>query len=245
MASSDSRPLETLVTDAKSAPEPRGFRTAIADDPGMSVIAEIKRRSPSKGSLRLDLNAASLAQCYLAGGATCLSVLTDEKFFTGSADDLHSARRSVPIPILRKDFTVDERDVCDARIIGADCVLLIVAALEPKQLRAFRELATDIGVDALVEVHDERELETALEAGADLVGVNQRDLVTFEVDTERAVRVARQIPDGVVSVAESGIERAADLQHLGDAGFSAVLVGEALVMSTDPVADLMTLRTGF
>lgn len=244
MASSDSRPLESLISDAKSAGEPRGFRAAIANDPTMSMIAEIKRRSPSKGTLRLDLNAASLAQCYLAGGATCLSVLTDEKFFTGSPDDLHAARRSVPIPILRKDFTVDERDVCDARIIGADCVLLIVAALEAHELRAFTELASEIGLDALVEVHDERELEMALDAGASLVGVNQRDLVTFEVDADRAVRVAQEIPDGVVSVAESGIYRAADVRRLGEAGFAAVLVGEALVTSTDPVAELMTLRTG-
>lgn len=232
-----------MIERAREQEPARGFTAAVRRDPEMSIIAEIKRRSPSKGSLRLDLHAAGLAQSYLAGGATCLSVLTDEKFFTGSQDDLHAARRAVPIPLLRKDFTVDPRDVCDARIIGADCVLLIVAALDQPQLLSFHQLATELGLDALVEVHDERELERAIEAGATLVGVNQRDLETFEVDTDRAVRVAAEIPSDVVSVAESGIHDAADVRRLHGAGFSAALIGEALVVSDDPVSLLTDLRS--
>jgi indole-3-glycerol phosphate synthase len=206
------------------------------------VIAEIKRRSPSKGDLDIDLIPASLAQSYAVGGARCLSVLTDEAFFSGSAEDLRAARAATALPVLRKDFTVSERDVYDARIIDADCILLIVAAIDKAELSAFRQLAVELDLDVLVEVHDEAELEVALDAGADLIGVNQRDLVTFEVDTARAERVARAIPDGVVSVAESGIRDAADMRRLAAAGFDAVLVGETLVTARDPIAALTELR---
>src|SRR5690606_27311825 len=165
----------------------------------------VKRRSPSRGDLAAGLDPAALAAAYERGGATCLSVLTDREFFGGSPDDLRAARAAVSLPVLRKDFTVSEADVCDARIMGADAVLLIVAALDQAELAAFHQLAGEIGLDALVEIHDEAELERALEVGATLVGVNQRDLVTFEVDTDRAVRMAPQMPAGVVRVAESGV----------------------------------------
>jgi indole-3-glycerol phosphate synthase len=169
-------------------------------------------------------------------------VLTDVEFFGGSVADLQTARANVTLPVLRKDFTVCAHDVCDARLMGADCVLLIAAALSADELRALHALAIDIGIEVLVEVHDEPELEVALAAGARMVGVNQRDLVTFQVDHERAVRMAGVIPDGVVKVAESGVRGAADARALAAAGYHAVLVGETLVTSADPAASLRELR---
>ena len=233
-AAVDPRSVETLLNAISGSPRPRGFRQALAGADGLGVIAEVKRRSPSKGDLAPNLDPADLARQYSAGGATCLSVLTDEDFFGGSADDLATARGAVDIPVLRKDFTVSELDVLDARHMGADAVLLIAAALDDHELRAFHELATDVGLDALVEIHDEPELERALAVGATLIGVNQRDLVTFEVDTDRAVRMAPLMPDGVVRVAESGVRDANDAARLAAAGYHAVLVGESLVTSGDP-----------
>lgn len=215
----------------------------MAESGDVAVIAEVKRRSPSKGDLFADLDPARLAQQYETGGAACLSVLTDVEFFGGSVDDLQIARAAVSIPVLRKDFTVDARDVCDARIMGADCVLLIAAALDDAELTSFLALARAIGIDALVEIHDEPELERAITAGADLIGVNQRDLVTFEVDTARAVRMAPQMPAGVVRVAESGITGPDDARVLAAAGYHAVLVGEHLVTSGDPAGGVASLRT--
>jgi indole-3-glycerol phosphate synthase len=206
------------------------------------VIAEVKRRSPSKGPLALDLDPAILARQYESGGAACLSVLTDIGFFGGSSEDLAAARAACSLPVLRKDFTVSARDVCDARLMGADCVLLIAAALDQHELVAFLGLAGELSIDALVEIHDEAELDRAVAAGADLIGVNQRDLVTFEVDTARAVRMAPQIPDGVVRVAESGIDGPADAAVLAEAGYHAVLVGEHLVTSGDPAGGVAALR---
>src|SRR4051794_8464074 len=207
----------------------------------MSVIAEIKRRSPSKGALAADLVPGVLAKQYDAGGAAALSVLTDEPHFGGSSADLVEARAAVDLPVLRKDFTVAAIDVVDAVAMGADALLLIVAALEDAELRALHALAVELGRHVLVEVHDEAEVERALLAGARLVGVNQRDLVTFEVDTDRAVRVASAIPDGVVKVAESGIRGPADAKRLAEAGYDAVLVGEHLVTSGDPAAAVREL----
>jgi indole-3-glycerol phosphate synthase len=182
-----------------------------------------------------------VAKAYAAAGAACLSVLTDQEFFGGSVEDLARARNAVELPVLRKDFTVCAGDVCDARLMGADAVLLIVGALSPGELAEFLALARRMQLDALVEVHDEAEAEAALTAGASMIGVNQRDLVTFEVDTDRAVRVAGQLPDGVTRVAESGIRNRDDVRRLADAGFDAVLVGEALVTAADPGAALAAL----
>jgi indole-3-glycerol phosphate synthase len=224
----------------------RGFRAAIetvAASGDIAVISEIKRRSPSKGDLAPGLDAAELAQQYERGGAACLSVLTDVDFFGGSIDDLVAARAACTLPVLRKDFTVSARDVCDARIMGADCVLLIAAALDQAELESFLKLAHAIGFDALVEIHDEVELDRAVAAGADLIGVNQRDLVTFAVDTDRAVRMAPQMPAGVVRVAESGITGPADAALLAAAGYHAVLVGEHLVTSGDPEGGVAALRS--
>jgi indole-3-glycerol phosphate synthase len=240
-AAGDTRTLDELERAALAGRPVRPFRAALGA-PGIGVIAEIKRRSPSKGDLAPGLEPAVLAKAYAEGGADCLSVLTDVEFFGGSADDLAEARVACDLPILRKDFTVSEADVYDARAMGADAVLLIVAALSPPELSALRLLANQLDMAALVEVHDEEELERALEAGAKLVGVNQRDLRTFEVDTARAERLAAAMPPGVVKVAESGIRDAGDVDRLAAAGYDAVLVGESLVTSPDPSGAVRSLK---
>jgi indole-3-glycerol phosphate synthase len=248
-ARDDSRSVDRLVARADESPPTRGFAAAIRaheSPPGpdlVAVIAEVKRRSPSKGDLFADLDPAAVARQYDAGGAACLSVLTDAEFFGGSPSDLQAARAAVELPVLRKDFTVSPQDVADARLMGADAVLLIVAALSDAELADFHALADELGLDALVEVHDEDELERAEAAGATLIGVNQRDLVTFDVDTDRAVRVARRFPEGIVKVAESGIVGGEDAATLAEAGYDAVLVGEALVTSGDPAAAVRALRS--
>lgn len=242
VAADDTRSVEAMLEVAQAMPPCRGFTAALAGRDLLQVISEVKRRSPSKGDLNAGLDPAALAAEYERGGAACLSVLTDEEFFGGSITDLQIARGSCSLPVLRKDFTVSEQDVLDARLMGADCVLLIAAALHPSELVAFHVLATEIGLDVLVEVHDEPELEVALAAGATLVGVNQRDLVTFQVDHERAVRMAGVMPDGVVRVAESGVRGAVDAASLHRAGYHAVLVGETLVTSGDPAAMIGVLQ---
>jgi indole-3-glycerol phosphate synthase len=237
-AARDTRPLDDLLARARAAAPPRPFRDALARGEGVSVIAEVKRRSPSKGDLAPDLVPGVLAKAYEDGGAAALSVLTDAEFFGARADDLPEARAACDLPVLRKDFTVSERDVCDARLLGADAVLLIVAALTDDELRRFRALAAELGLAAVVEVHDEGELERATAAGADIVGVNQRDLTTFAVDRDLASCLAPSIPPGVVRVAESGILGPGDIPE----GYDAVLVGEHLVTSPDPAAALRALR---
>jgi indole-3-glycerol phosphate synthase len=241
-ARADRRPLDDLLHQARRQPPARDFTGALAGGDRLAVIAEVKRRSPSKGALAPDLDPARLAGAYRAGGAAALSVLTDGEFFGGGAGDLAAARSAVGLPVLRKDFTVSPADVADARIMGADAVLLIVAALDPGELVELHRLAVELGLAALVEVHDEAEAEAALAAGASLVGVNQRDLRTFEVDTDRAVRVARRLPAGVLAVAESGIAGADDARRLADAGFAAVLVGETLVRAAEPARAVSELR---
>jgi indole-3-glycerol phosphate synthase len=235
-AAGDDRDVDAALEKAKRAGPVRPFAGAIgraADRDGMAVIAEIKRRSPSKGDLDPSLDPASVAVEYQSGGAACLSVLTDRDFFGGTPDDLRAARAAVSLPVLRKDFTVSALDVCDARTMGADAVLLIVAALSDAELTAFLELARRCSLDALVEVHDELELKRALEAGADIVGVNQRDLHTFSVDHRRALGLGELMPSSVTAVAESGIRGADDVRRLAEAGYRAVLVGEHLVRSGD------------
>jgi indole-3-glycerol phosphate synthase len=247
-AASDPRDLAELLEQAAACRPVRSFRGAIVDgaaSQGMAVIAEIKRRSPSKGELDPELDAVTVAKEYEAGGATCLSVLTDAEFFGGSGEDLGTARASCSLPVLRKDFTVDPRDVVDARLMGADAVLLIVAALADTELRVFLELARRCSLTALVEVHDRLELDRAIEAGAEVIGVNQRDLHTFAVDHQRALRLGAEIPGHVTAVAESGIRGPDDVRRLADAGYQAVLVGELLMRSGDrraAVAELLGVR---
>jgi indole-3-glycerol phosphate synthase len=236
MAAGDPRDLDVLVAEAEATPVPRGFVAALAPSGagrGLAVVAEIKRRSPSKGDLAPDLDPAAVARDYADGGAAALSVLTDQGYFGARRSDLADARSACALPVLRKDFTVSELDVCDARLMGADAVLLIVAALSDDELSRFAGLARHLSLDAVVEVHDEAELDRALGSGATVIGVNQRDLTTFEVDPDRAVRVVGAIPGGVVAVAESGIRGAADARRLADAGFDAVLVGETVVTAPD------------
>jgi indole-3-glycerol phosphate synthase len=246
LAAADRRVTEALAAEAAGRPDPVGFAAAIqaaAAAGRLAVIAEIKRRSPMKGDLAPGLDPAALASAYAAGGAACVSVLTDVEFFGGSFLDLAEARRGAGpgVPILRKDFTVSANDVVDTRLIGADAVLLIAAALDPAELVELHALAGELGLDALVEVHDEAELEAALDVGATLVGVNQRDLTTFEVDHDRARRMAGRMPDGVATVAESGIRGPDDARRLADAGYDAVLVGETLVRAPDPSAAVAEL----
>jgi indole-3-glycerol phosphate synthase len=236
----DNRPFERLADEARAVPPTRGFAGALAV--GFSVIAEVKRRSPSKGAIGEGLDPATLAASYERGGAACISVLTDAEHFGGSPADLAAARDAVSLPVLRKDFTVSLADVCDARVMGADALLLIVAALDDSELSDFHAFATELGLDALVEVHDEHELERALQVNATLIGVNQRDLFTFDVDTDRAVRLAPRMPEGVVRVAESGITGPEAAAPLAAAGYHAVLVGESLVRSADPSAAVAALR---
>jgi indole-3-glycerol phosphate synthase len=233
-ARDDNRSVDQLVERVSDIDRCRGFRTALAGREQLGVIAEIKRRSPSKGDLNADLDPTEIARIYELGGASCLSVLTDVDHFGGSVDDLQTARAACTLPVIRKDFTVSELDVVDTRLMGADCVLLIAAALDKGQLVAFHQLATEIGLDVLVEIHDEAELEMALAAEATLIGVNQRDLVTFKVDHDRAVRMGGVIPAHAVRVAESGVRGGEDARSLEAAGYQAVLVGETLVTSDDP-----------
>lgn len=240
VAAADHRSVDSLLDEARSQPPTRGFVGALGAE--FSVIAEVKRRSPSRGAIDAELDPASLAADYERGGAACLSVLTDADAFGGSADDLRAARDATQLPVLRKDFTVAVNDVCDARVMGADAVLLIVAALDDRELADFHGVATELGLDILVEVHDEAELERAMTIGATVVGVNQRDLHTFQVDTERATRLAAAIPDSVVRVAESGIQGPDDARRLVEAGYDAVLVGESLVRAGDPAAAVAALR---
>lgn len=239
-AAADDRVLGDLVQQAKATPVPRDFAAALGGD-GLSCIAEIKRRSPSKGDLDPDLQPELLAKEYEAGGAACISVLTDTDYFGGTPADLAAAREGSGLPVLRKDFTVQEADVVDARLMGADAVLLIVAALEDEELRRCAALTDELGLAALVEVHDERELERALAAGSRIIGVNQRDLRTFDVDHERACAMVADIPSGVLAVAESGIRNAGDARRLADAGYDAILVGETLVRAADRAATLRGL----
>ncbi len=233
-AAADERPEGDLRERAIAMPPTRGFTSSLrcAAGESMAVIAEIKRRSPSKGVLFGDGDAGALAREYEMAGAACLSVLTDADHFGGSAADLVTAHRATGLPLLRKDFTVSRRDVFDARLMGADCVLLIAAALSADELVEFASVARDVGIDALIEIHDESEIDAAVRADTGLIGVNQRDLVTFAVDHERAVRLGSLLPREVVRVAESGVRGRNDSARLRDAGYHAVLVGESLVTSS-------------
>ena len=221
-------------------PTRRGFRAALLRR-SPAVIAEVKKASPSQGVLRENFDPASLAKQYERGGAAALSILTDEPFFQGKLEHLEAARNATMLPALRKDFTLDEYHVVEAAAHGADAVLLIAAILEEQEIRDLRELAARFRMAALVEVHDQRELRTALAAGADIIGVNNRDLRTFAVTLETSLRLAEEMPDGVLKISESGIHSRGDIQRLQDAGFDAFLVGEHLLKAASPEAELRSL----
>jgi indole-3-glycerol phosphate synthase len=224
--------VEAAVADA---PPVRDFAAALRAA-RVRVIAEIKRRSPSKGELAPDLDPVATARAYEAGGAACLSVLTDGPYFGGSRDDLVAARAATAIPVLRKDFTVDALQIDEARAMGADAVLLIVAALDDTQLRDLHAHARGRGLSVLVEVHDRAELDRALAIDPHLVGVNARDLSTFSEDLSTGEEMIETIPSGTITVAESAIRTVDDARRMAAAGFDAVLVGEALVRADDPAA---------
>jgi indole-3-glycerol phosphate synthase len=227
---------------AAQRPAVRDFRAALTKDPP-AIISEIKKASPSKGVFTEDFQPAAIARMYSAGGAAAISVLTDEEFFHGKLVDLETARAAVSIPVLRKDFTIDEFHVLEAAAHGADAILLIAAILDVPQMQRFRELATQYGMAALVEVHDASELDAALDSGAEIVGVNNRNLHTFEVTLETSLRLIEKMPANVVKVAESGIHSPDDVRRLRAAGFHAFLVGEHLMKSADPAAALKALRS--
>jgi indole-3-glycerol phosphate synthase / phosphoribosylanthranilate isomerase len=236
-----SMPLERLQ---RSAPTPTGrrpFTQALAQPGRVNVIAEFKRRSPSRGVIREDLHPVNAAQAYEIGGAAALSVLTEEQFFGGSVDDLREARAATFLPTLRKDFIVDPYQVWEAWYAGADAILLIVAALSDAELRALLDVTQQVGLDALVEVHERSELERALASGARLIGVNNRDLRTMQVSLETALELAPLIPNDVVAVAESGIHGPGELRMLREAGYDAFLIGEHLMLAPDPAAALEAL----
>jgi indole-3-glycerol phosphate synthase len=236
----DATPVGALAEHAAATPGPLDAVAALSA-PGVSLIAEVKRRSPSKGDLADIADPAALASAYAEGGAAAISVLTEARRFGGSLADLDSVRARVALPLLRKDFVVDEYQVIEARAHGADLVLLIVASLEDAQLTDLQAGIRDLGMTALVEVHDEEELQRALAVGADLVGVNARNLKTLEVDATVVERLLPLIPDRVVKVAESGVSGPADVRRYAAAGADAVLVGEALVIGSDPAGSAAAL----
>lgn len=232
---------DVLEQRIASQDAPRGFAAAL-DGPGVAIIAEIKRRSPSAGPLKEDLDAAAMARAYAEGGAAALSVLTEPETFKGSLEDLRAAR-AAGLPVLRKDFILDEFQVLESRAEGADAVLLIVRALGD-EFEALLHATEALGMDALVEIYDENDLHRALDAGATTIGVNHRDLETFEVDPKRTAKLAPQVPEGKIVVALSGVSSRDDVLYLAGVGAHAVLVGESLVTAPDPVAKLRELRAG-
>lgn len=230
-----------LVEAAARSKPARGFTEALAR-PGLSVIAEVKRRSPSRGVLAAGLDAVAQARIYEDAGATAVSVLTEPLHFDGSLDDLVAVQDAVAVPVLRKDFVLDPAQVFEARAVGADAVLLIVAALGADLLGRMIVAAAEVGIDALVEVHDREEAATAHAAGATLIGVNNRDLETFVTDLGVAEALASTVQaNGIVTVAESGIRTPDDAGRMRSAGYDAILVGEALVVADDPAASLASL----
>jgi len=240
-------PLRELAARAADAPPVRGFAAAIeakiaAGAP--AVIAEVKKASPSKGVIRADFDPSAIARSYEAGGAACLSVLTDVDFFQGADDYLRQARAACALPVLRKDFTVDAYQVAEARVLGADCILLIAAALDDERLAVLSEQALELGMDVLVEVHDLAELERALQVPAPLLGINNRNLRTFEVSLDTTLSLQEAVPADRRLVTESGILAPGDVQRMRAAGVDAFLVGEAFMRETDPGTALQQLFFG-
>jgi len=235
-------PLAILAERAAAAPAPGGrFLGAVAASGTVNVIAECKRRSPSKGVLRADYDPVAIATGYAGAGAAAISVLTEPTFFDGSLDHLTAVRAAVDVPLLRKDFIVSEYQLLEAKAAGADAILLIVAALRPAELKLLHDHATRYGLDALVEVHDARELAIAADVGARIIGVNNRNLRTLDVDRRASEELIAQMPRDVVAISESGLQSAGDLVRLGRLGYKAFLIGERLMAAADPGSELKTL----
>lgn len=233
-------PLEALQERLEPAPRGRPFSEALVQE-GISLIAEMKRSSPSKGPIRPDATVTDIVTAYEAAGASACSVLTEPHWFGGSLDDLREARGACGLPLIRKDFIVDPYQLVEARLAGADAILLIVAALGRDELTSLYDQAGEIGLDCLVEVHDDDEMETAVDCGVEIIGVNNRNLHTLEVDTDTALRLLVDAPAGTIVVAESGITSNDDVQRLEEAGVDAILVGEALMSQDDPAAAVHAL----
>ncbi len=227
------RPLADLKRRIKDRETPRGFAASLSKGPGLKLIAELKRASPSKGRLRDPFDPVEIARIYAEEGAAAMSVLTEERFFKGSLEDLVRVRAAVTSPLLRKDFLLDEHQIYEARAFDADAVLLIAAILDDGRLKDFQSLSSDLGMDSLVEVHTEAEVDRALSAGARLIGINNRDLATFKTDLETTFRLIRGIPDDRLVVSESGIARRQDIERLSEADLDAVLIGETFMTSSD------------
>lgn len=230
------------VREAKMRARPHALFRALSGD-GINIIAEFKRRSPSKGMIREGASPVEIASAYKAGGAVAMSVLTEEDYFAGSLDDLRQVKAAVQLPVLRKDFIVDEYQVYESAAAGADAILLIVAALDDESLLRLRRLAEDeLQMDALVEVHTSDEMKRAAACGAKLIGVNNRDLRTFAVSLETSISLAREAPSEALLISESGLKNAADLQRLYEAGYRGFLIGETLMRADDPAAALRSFR---
>ena len=230
-------PEQQLLDKMADGHTPLGFVSALqrrASEQKPGVIAEIKKASPSKGVIRADFNPAAIATSYATANATCLSILTDEQYFQGHDDFLREVRQVVTLPLLRKDFTIDAYQVYEARAMGADCILLIVSALKPADLRDLYALAQSVGLDVLIEVHDAEELAIALALGPDLIGINNRNLKTFNTNLETTIDLLSNIPAGVVVVTESGISTVADVSRMQANNVHCFLVGEAFMRATDP-----------
>jgi indole-3-glycerol phosphate synthase len=235
-------PADSLVRRAEQAvPRPGAFRDALSRADRVNIIAECKRRSPSRGVLRRDYVPAAIASGYAAGGAAAISVLTEPTFFDGALEHLRAVREAVSLPILRKDFTVCEYQLLEARAEGADAVLLIVAALNRRELESLTRRANALGLDALVEVHTEDEAAVAVDAGAEIIGVNNRNLRTLSVDVHASARIVSTLPKGVVAVSESGLKTAEDLTRLGELGYHAFLIGERFMTEAVPGTALRQL----
>lgn len=226
----------------KGIDPPRGFRRALLDYPGVAIIAEVKKASPSKGVIRPDFDPVAIARGYEDDGAQAISVLTDEQFFQGSLLYLLQVREEVKLPVLRKEFIIDELQIEEAHVHGADAVLLMASILDPHQLRDYQACVRGYGMDALVEVHDERELEVVLAAGCELIGVNNRNLKDFSMDIETTFRLKKLIPADIPVVAESGLKSRADIQRLEEEGITAALIGETLMRGSAGGNTLQGLR---
>ena len=231
------------VDSLEIRPNAHRFRQALLGN-GINIIAEFKRRSPSKGVIRADADLSQILRRYAAGGAAAISVLTEEDYFSGSLDDLRQVKKSVDLPVLRKDFIIDEYQVYESAAVAADAVLLIVAALDDKELVRLRKLVEDeLGLDALIEVHTREEMQRAIACGANLIGVNNRNLHTFEVSLETYLSLAAEAPAGTVLISESGLNNSTDLARLHDAGYRGFLIGESLMRSENPEAALRELMS--
>ena len=237
-------PLNAVIESAIAAPRPRSLFGRLSEGEDVSIIAEIKKASPSKGLIREDFDPVAIGEIYEANGASGISVLTDEKYFQGSDRFLEEVHQRVDLPILRKDFTVDAYQIYEAKAIGASAVLLIVAALGPDELANFIGVARDVDVDALVEVHTIEEAKVAVDAGADLIGINNRDLKTFSTDLAVTEGVIPSLPADALIVSESGIHTRADVERVRDAGADAILVGESLMREDDIGTKLCELAGG-